>query len=216
MQQNIFVCWCVCVHVFVCVCVPCIPLVVFNPFLKVILLFAWIIGDWREFHALYKFVPEFVLDLGTVKRPLVTCIVGYVWVSELYVIWLCRQSEIFITVIFLIKTRRDTVNLSVNHPQPGKTGMHVVDVSSVCPVKGKMCSSVLRQLQLCQVFLCCTWTYYWTVINMGYDQCLNNYNNVFLYQKQRTYFYNRHTLPQPHLNLINMTCPWWLTIQCYT
>jgi hypothetical protein len=36
-----------------------------------------------------------------------------------------------------------------------------------------------------------------------------------LYQKQRTYFYNTHTLPQPHLNLINMTW-WWLTIQCYT
>uniref|UniRef100_A0A4W5QUD5 Uncharacterized protein n=1 Tax=Hucho hucho TaxID=62062 RepID=A0A4W5QUD5_9TELE len=37
---------------------------------------------------LYKTVRcrEFVLDLGTVKRPLVACIVGCVWVSELNVI----------------------------------------------------------------------------------------------------------------------------------
>jgi hypothetical protein len=38
--------------------------------------------------ALYNTVSclEFVLDLGTVKRPLVACLVGYVGVSELNVI----------------------------------------------------------------------------------------------------------------------------------
>jgi hypothetical protein len=29
-------------------------------------------------------LPQSVLDLGTVKRPLVVCLVGYVWLSELY------------------------------------------------------------------------------------------------------------------------------------
>ena len=43
-----------------------------------------------EFHALMKLCNtecflEFVLVLGTVKRPLVACLVGLVCVSELYV-----------------------------------------------------------------------------------------------------------------------------------
>jgi hypothetical protein len=39
-------------------------------------------------------------------------------------------------VILLIKTRREAHSLSLINPQPGKTVMHVVDVSSVCAVKG--------------------------------------------------------------------------------
>jgi hypothetical protein len=121
----------------------------------------WKIGDGREFHeimALYKTVRrrEFVLNLGTVKRPLVACHVLYVWVSEMNVIWLCRQSGFFVTVLFLIETWRSSYSL-VN-PQPGKTGRHVVDVSSVYAVKGKVCCSVLSQ----------------TLIKMGQDQSPNN------------------------------------------
>ena len=57
-----------------------------------------------EFHVVMALcstvlLPQSVLDLGTVKRPLVACLVGYVWVDEL-----CQH--------FLQKTSSDEVNLS--------------------------------------------------------------------------------------------------------
>ena len=83
---------------FVCVCVGlCVSFQspwcherLFYPFCKCN--FAFCLSNWRlEFHAiiaLYNTVrcSEFVLDLGTVKRPLVACLVGYVLMSELDVI----------------------------------------------------------------------------------------------------------------------------------
>ena len=53
-----------------------------------------------------------VLDLGTVKRPLVACLVAYAWVSELCASSLNRQLCAFNMSILLTKTSSDEVNLS--------------------------------------------------------------------------------------------------------
>jgi hypothetical protein len=86
-------------------------------FLKPGLLSTCAIYDGREFNAimaLYNTVSflEFVLDLGTMKRPLLACLVGYVCVSVLCVSWLCKQFGISNTLMFLIKSRIEAVSLS--------------------------------------------------------------------------------------------------------
>jgi hypothetical protein len=56
--------------------------------------------------------PASVLDLGTVKGPLVACLVWYRWVSELSANCLNRQFGTFNTSITRTKTNNDAVNLS--------------------------------------------------------------------------------------------------------
>ena len=57
-------------------------------------------------------LPWTVLDLGTVKRPLVACLVGYAWVSKLCASSSNRQLGAFNMSIPLINTSSDEVNLS--------------------------------------------------------------------------------------------------------
>jgi hypothetical protein len=56
-------------------------------------------------------LPLSVLDLGIVKSPLVACLVGYAWVSELCAGSLNRQLGSF-NMSLLTKTSSDEVNLS--------------------------------------------------------------------------------------------------------
>ena len=57
-------------------------------------------------------LPQSVLDLETVKRPLVTCLVGYVWVSELCTSSSYRQLCSFNMSMPLTNTSSDEVNIS--------------------------------------------------------------------------------------------------------
>jgi hypothetical protein len=67
--------------------------------------------------------PASVLELGTVKRPLVTCFVLYRCLSELCANCLNRQFGTFNTSIPLTKTNSDAVNLSLTLSQEGLTCM---------------------------------------------------------------------------------------------
>jgi hypothetical protein len=70
--------------------------------------------------------PKYVLGLGTVKRPLVACLVGYAWVSELFARHLNRQLGAFNMSIPLTKTSSDAVNLSSTLSQERLTGMSLM------------------------------------------------------------------------------------------
>ena len=79
------------------------------------------------------------------KRPLVACLVGYAWVSELCASSLDRQLGAFNMSIPLTNTSSDEVF------EPGETDMHIINVSEVCISKGQPCCSVLSQLQFSYV-----------------------------------------------------------------
>jgi hypothetical protein len=99
-------------------------------------------------------LPWSVLDLGTVKRPLVACLVGYVWVSELCASSSNRHLGAFNMSITLTNTSSDEVNLLPFNP--GEIDMHIINVSSLCTSKGQPCCPVLSQLQFSRVPFCGT------------------------------------------------------------
>jgi hypothetical protein len=83
-------------------------------FLNLVLLLVWVTWGGREFHvvmALFNTVhfPASSLDLGTVKTPLVACLVWYQWVSERCANCLNRQ---FCTINTSHKANSDVVNFS--------------------------------------------------------------------------------------------------------
>ena len=95
---------------------------VFICFLNLILLLHQFLLCGIEFHVVMALcstvrLPQSGLDLGTVKRPLVACLVGYVWVSELCACSLDRQLGAFNMSIPLIKKSSDEVNLSSTFSQ---------------------------------------------------------------------------------------------------
>ena len=105
--------------------VPCGVLYFFSRFYRELEL-----PDVEEFHVVKALCvtvhfPASVLDLGTVKRPLVACLVGYVWVSELCVSGLNTQIGAFNTSILLTKDR-DAFNLSSTLSEERLTCMYLI------------------------------------------------------------------------------------------
>ena len=115
----------------------------------------WVTWGSREFHlvmALFSTVRASVLDLGTVKRPLVACLVLYRWVSELCANCLNRQFSTFNTSTPRTTTNSDAVNLSSTLSQERFTCI--------------LLTSKVQYVLLCSVTFTCPLRHKWAVVQV--------------------------------------------------
>jgi hypothetical protein len=118
--------------------------------------------------ALYNTVRflEFVLDLGTVKRPLVASLCGVsIFIRAVCKLTMQQKIDFQHTNV----SYKKEVMQSVSSQLIGKKdwySMHSNYISPMITMKSKTCRSVLGQLQLNYVFPCRTRPRDWTIIKI--------------------------------------------------